>query len=121
MNYLLFDFCLASLDGDLGDARLFLAHSYHILGLNSSLNLLLSVTVNETLTQDGDARDLLVLLARATEPQSSRSYLDTFGPDFKRRYDTYLRELKRLGCIRVSMTTTFRTQMCEHGEIPDKG
>jgi hypothetical protein len=96
VNYLLFDFCLAALDGDHVDARLYLAHSLHILGLHSSLNLLLSVIVNEKLTQDGDVRDLLTLLARVTEPRNARNYIETFGPEFKRRYDIYIRECKRL-------------------------
>lgn len=97
VNYLLFDFCLACLDGDLGDARLYLAHSLHILGLDNSLNLLLSVIVNEGLTQDRDVTDLLVLLAKCTEPRNARSYVDTFGPSFKSRYGLYMSELKKLG------------------------
>lgn len=96
INYLLFDFCLAALDGDLVDARLYLSHSLHILGLHNSVNLLLSVIINEELTQDGDVRYLLALLCRATEPRNARTYFETYGPEFRKRYDNYIRELKSI-------------------------
>ena len=63
MGYLLFDFCLTLLDQDLTDARLFLAHCLHILGLDRSVNLLLSVLINEGLTNDADSRELVTILA----------------------------------------------------------
>ena len=96
VNYLLFDFCLAALDGELVDARLYLAHSFHILGLHSSLNLSLSVIINEALTQDRDVRNLLTLLAKATEPRNAKNYLETFGSEFKKRYNAYLQEVEKL-------------------------
>jgi len=34
VEYLLFDFCLAALEGDYLDANLYLSHSFHILGLH---------------------------------------------------------------------------------------
>jgi hypothetical protein len=47
VEYLLFDFCLAALEGDSLDAKLYLSRSFHILGLHQSFNLLLSVIINE--------------------------------------------------------------------------
>jgi hypothetical protein len=96
VNYLLFDFCLAALDGDLVDAKLYLSHSLHILGLHNSVNLLLSVIINEGLTRDGDVRYLLALLCRAAEPRNARAYFETYGPEFRKRYDNYVRELKSI-------------------------
>ena len=89
VEYLLFDFCLAALDEDSLDAALYLAHSFHILGLSKSFNLLLSVIVNEKLTYDSDARRLIILLARAIEPRNAESYVDTYGSRFRRRYEMY--------------------------------
>lgn len=52
---LLFDFCLAALDGDSLNAKLYLRHSYHLLGLHRRLTLLLSVIANEiSLREDKD-------------------------------------------------------------------
>jgi hypothetical protein len=96
-QYLLFDFCLAALDQDYVDARLYLAHSFHILGLHKPLNLLLSVIVNEEeqkLLQDNDIRKFLNLLARATQPRNANLYLDTYGKEFSRRYKQYTEEFK---------------------------
>ena len=89
IEYLLFDFCLATLDEDFLDAALYLAHSFHILGISKSFNLLLSVIVNEKLTYDRDARRLINLLARAIEPRNAESYVDTYGSRFRRRYEMY--------------------------------
>ena len=96
INYLLFDFCLAWLDGDLIDARLYLAHSLHILSLHRSINLILSVIINESLVKDNDARELVTLLARISEPRNAIQYLETFGPGFRKRYSAYLEEVKRV-------------------------
>jgi hypothetical protein len=71
---------LASLDEDYLNARLYLAHSFHILGLHKPLNLLLSVVVNEEekqLLKDKDVREFLALLARATEPRNASTYMNT--------------------------------------------
>jgi hypothetical protein len=99
VEYLLFDFCLAALEGDYLDARLYLAHSFHILELNRQFSLLLSVIVNESLTQDKDVRELLTLLARATKPRNAEVYVDTYGNGFRKRYETYIEEQKKLDTV----------------------
>jgi hypothetical protein len=96
ITYLLFDFCLTALEGDYVDSRLFLSHAFHILGLNKSFSLLLSVIVNEKLVKDPDVRKLLTLLAKLTEPRNAELYLDTFGERFRKRYSIYQEETKRL-------------------------
>ena len=95
VEYLLFDFCLAALEGDYLDAKLYLSHSFHILGLHRSFNLMLSVIINEPLTYDKDVRELLTLLARATEPRNAKTYLKTYGNEYERRYRIYLHELEK--------------------------
>ena len=97
MEYLLFDFCLAALDEDYLDAALYLAHSFHILGLSKSFNLLLSVIVNEKLTYDRDVKRLIILLARAIEPRNAESYVYTYGIRFRRRYEIYREGLRMEG------------------------
>jgi hypothetical protein len=92
IEYLLFDFCLAALDGNYVDAGLYLAHSYHILGLSKSFNLMLSVIINEQLVDEKDARDLIVLLASAIEPRNAEEYIDSYGIGFKKRYQIYEKE-----------------------------
>ena len=89
IEYLLFDFCLAVLDEDYLDAALYLAHSFHILGLSKSFNLLLSVIVNEKLVQDRDVRRLIILLSKVIEPRNAELYIDMYGITFRRRYDLY--------------------------------
>jgi hypothetical protein len=95
ITYLLFDFCLTALEGDYVDSRLFLSHAFHILGLNKSFSLLLSVIVNEKLVKDLDVRKLLTSLAKLTEPRNAELYLDTFGERFRNRYSIYQEEMKR--------------------------
>ena len=97
IEYLLFDFCLASLDEDFLDAALYLAHSFHILGFSKSFNLLLSVIVNEKLAHDRDVRRLIILLARAIEPRNAELYIDTYGIKFRRRYELYREGLRKEG------------------------
>jgi len=94
IEYLLFDFCLAALEEDLLDAALYLAHSFHILGISKSFNLLLSVIVNEKLVYDRDVRRLIILLARVIEPRNAESYIDTYGSRFRRRYELYREGLR---------------------------
>ena len=96
VEYLLFDFCLAALEGDYLDAKLYLSHSFHILGLYQSFSLLLSVIINEQLTYDNDVRDLLTLLAKASEPRNAKTYLRIYGNGYERRYQIYTRELEKL-------------------------
>ena len=97
IEYLLFDFCLAALEEDFLDAGLYLAHSFHILGLSKSLNLLLSVIVNEKLTNDRDVRRLIILLAKTIEPRNAESYSDIYGSRFRRRYGMYREGLRKEG------------------------
>jgi CheY-like chemotaxis protein len=97
VEYLLFDFCLATLDEDYLDAALYLAHSFHILGLSKSLNLLLSVIVNEKLARDTDVRRLIILLSRALEPRNAELYVDTYGNTFRKRYELYREGLRKEG------------------------
>jgi hypothetical protein len=97
-QYLLFDFCLAALDEDYLNARLYLAHSFHVLGLHKPLNLLLSVVVNEEeqqLLKDKDVREFLALLAKAAEPRNASTYINTYGNEFSRRYRVYIEELNK--------------------------
>ena len=94
IEYLLFDFCLAALEEDFLDAALYLAHSFHILGISKSFNLLLSVIINEKLVYDRDARRLIILLARVIEPRNAESYIDTYGSRFRRRYELYREGLR---------------------------
>jgi len=96
IEYILFDFCLAVLDGDYLDAGLYLAHSFHILGLSKSFNLLLSVIVNEQLAFCKDVRELVILLARSIEPRNAEKYIDTFGSGFRKRYKMYKEEEQEL-------------------------
>jgi hypothetical protein len=98
-QYLLFDFCLAALGEDYLDARLYLAHAFHILGLHKPLNLLLSVIVNgeeQQLLKDKDVREFLVLLTKAVEPRNASAYMNTYGNEFSRRYNIYRDELNKL-------------------------
>ena len=83
-----------SIEEDFLDAALYLAHSFHILGLSKSFNLLLSVIVNEKLAYDRDVRRLIILLARAIEPRNAESYIDTYGSKFRRRYEIYREGLR---------------------------
>lgn len=94
IEYLLFDFCLAALEEDFLDAALYLAHSFHILGISKSFNLLLSVIINEKLVYDRDVRRLIILLARVIEPRNAESYIDTYGSRFRRRYELYREGLR---------------------------
>ncbi|HJT46953.1 MAG TPA: hypothetical protein VJ729_02135 [Nitrososphaeraceae archaeon] len=96
VEYLLFDFCLAALEGDYLNAKLYLSHSFHILGLHQSFNLLLSVILNERLAYDNDVRELLTLLAKISEPRNAKTYLRTYGYEYERRYQNYLYELEQL-------------------------
>lgn len=96
INYLLFDFCLALLDDDVVDAKLYLAHCNHILGLDRSFALVLSAVVNASLQKDPDVLEMLVCLSKASEPRNASSYLNTLGEGFRKRYEIYSRERERL-------------------------
>ena len=56
---------------------------------------MLSVIINEPLTYDKDVRELLTLLARATEPRNAKTYLKTYGNEYEKRYRIYLHELEK--------------------------
>ena len=97
LRNLLFDFCLAALDGDNLNAKLYLRHSYYLLGLHRRLTLLLSIIVNEpSLKEDKDVRQLLTLLAVMTEPNNIDVYFDLNDGGFTKKYSTYLEELQKL-------------------------
>ena len=95
-QYLLFDFCLAALEGDLLDAKLFLGHAFNIIGLSNQLNLLLSAIVYTPLTYDKQIRELLTLLALEVQPANMAAYLELYGKDFQNRHQIYENEIMKL-------------------------
>lgn len=95
-QYLLFDFCLAALEGDLLDAKLFLGHAFNIIGLSNQLNLLLSAIVYTPLTYDKQIRELLTLLALEVQPANMEAYLELYGKDFQNRHQIYKNEMMKL-------------------------
>jgi hypothetical protein len=95
-QYLLFDFCLAALEGDHLDAKLYLAHGFQILGLSQRFNLFLSAVVYTRLTEDEEVRELLTLLAVISQPADAKVYLELYGEDFKKRYDIFQNELMKI-------------------------
>ena len=95
-QYLLFDFCLAALEEDLLDAKLFLGHAFNIIGLSNQLNLLLSAIVYTPLTYDKQIRELLTLLALEVQPANMEAYLELYGKDFQNRHQIYKNEMMKL-------------------------
>jgi hypothetical protein len=95
-QYLLFDFCLAALEGDLLDAKLFLGHAFNIIGLSNQLNLLLSAIVYTPLTSEKEVRELLTLLALEVQPANMEAYLQIYGKDFQKRHQIYENEIMKL-------------------------
>lgn len=95
-QYLLFDFCLAALEGDLLDAKLFLGHAFNIIGLSNQLDLLLSAIVYTPLTYDKQIRELLTLLALEVQPANMEAYLELYGKDFQNRHQIYKNEMMKL-------------------------
>jgi hypothetical protein len=95
-QYLLFDFCLAALEGDHLDAKLFLEHAFQIIGLSNQFNLLLSAIVYTPLTNDPDIRQLLTLLALEVQPARLDAYLELYGSEFQTRYQIYKEEIMKL-------------------------
>jgi hypothetical protein len=92
---LLFDFCLASLEGDTLNAKLYLKHAFCFLNPSRRLYLILSLITNDfSIREDKDVRELLIRLAALTEPDNIDIY---FNPDdhkgFNKRYSMYLQEL----------------------------
>ncbi len=98
LKNLLFDFCLSALAGDTFDAKLFLTHSFHLLGLRRNLVTLLSSIVFEPsiINNDNDVRRLLTLLAMISEPNNIDVYFDINKDGFNIRYDAYLKEIRRI-------------------------
>ena len=74
----------------------YILHCFQILGLNKSFSLILSVIVNELLISDSHVRQLLTMLAKATEPRNAKRYLDTYGDGLRKRYEVYIEELQKL-------------------------
>ena len=95
-QYLLFDFCLAALEGDLLDAKLFLGHAFNIIGISNQLNLLLSAIVYTPLTYDKQIREFLTLLALEVQPANMDAYLELYGKDFQKRHQIYKDEILKL-------------------------
>jgi hypothetical protein len=95
-QYLLFDFYLAALEGDLLDAKLFLGHAFNIIGLSNQLNLLPSAIVYTPLTSENEVRELLTLLALEVQPANMESYLELYGKDFQNRHQIYENEIMKL-------------------------
>src|ERR687898_1184848 len=95
-QYLLFDFCLAALEGDLLDAKLFLGHASQIIGLSNQFNLLLSAIVYTPLTNEPEIRQLLTLLALEVQPAKLDAYLELYGKEFRTRYQMYKDEIMKL-------------------------
>ena len=95
-QYLLFDFCLAALEGDYLDAKLFLGHAIQIIGLSNQFNLLLSAIVYTPLTNDADVRQFLTLLALEVQPVKLDAYLELYGKEFQARYQIYRDEIMKL-------------------------
>jgi len=101
LRILLFDFCLAALEGDTLDAKLYLTHSLYLLGLHKRLYIILSVIVNElsSLREDRNVRELLTSIALITEPYNIDIYFDPNGDVFNKRYSIYLQELQKLAPV----------------------
>jgi hypothetical protein len=105
LKNLLFDFSLSALAGDCIDAKLYLTHSFYILGLRRRLVLLLSIIVNEPEhTNDRDVRKLLTYLALMSEPNNVDVHFDMSNNGFSSRYSTYLQELQKVSLSNIDLT-----------------
>ena len=98
LKNLLFDFCLSALVSDTFNAKLFLTHSLYLTGLRRQLVILLSSIINDSnlVDNDNDIRELLTLLALLSEPNNIDIYFDINNDGFNNRYNTYLKEIKKL-------------------------
>ncbi len=100
LKNLLFDFSLSVLNNDYLDAKLYLTHSFYLLGLRRRFVLLLSVITNEPkYNKDPDIRKLLTYLALLSEPNNIDIHFDKDGDGFSSRYSTYLEELQKVSII----------------------
>jgi hypothetical protein len=107
LKNLLFDFSLSALVGDYIDAKLYLTHSFYILGLRRRLVLLLSIIVNEPEhINDRDVRKLLTYLALISEPNNVDVHFDMNNNGFSSRYSIYLQELQKVSVSNINFTLT---------------
>jgi len=107
LKNLLFDFSLSVLVGDYIDAKLYLTHSFYILGLRRRLVLLLSIIVNEPEhINDRDVRKLLTYLAIISEPNNVDVHFDMNNNGFSSRYSIYLQELQKVSFSNINYTLT---------------
>jgi len=107
LKNLLFDFSLSALVGDYIDAKLYLTHSFYILGLRRRLVLLLSIIVNEPdHINDRDVRKLLTYLALISEPNNVDVHFDMNNNGFSSRYSIYLQELQKVSFSNINYTLT---------------
>jgi hypothetical protein len=107
LKNLLFDFSLSALVGDYIDAKLYLTHSFYILGLRRRLVLLLSIMVNEPEhINDRDVRKLLTYLALMSEPNNVDVHFDMNNNGFSSRYSIYLQELQKVSLSNIDRTLT---------------
>jgi hypothetical protein len=95
-QYLLFDFCLAALDDDFLNAKLFLGHAINIIGLSNQLSLLLSAIVYTPLTDITEVRELLALLALEVQPVNMEPFIELYGEEFQKRFQKYENEIIRM-------------------------
>ena len=105
---ILFDFCLAAMEGDTLNGKLYLRHAFYLLGLHPRLYLLLCVIINESLVQDKDIIEFLTLLAVITEPNNIDIHFNPNHGGFSKRYAMYLKQLQTLTPIhkqKISKTT----------------
>jgi hypothetical protein len=97
LKNLLFDFSLSALNGDYLDAKLYLTHSFYLLGLRRRFVLLLSIMINEPLSNnDRDVRKLLTYLALMSEPNNVDVHFDMDNNGFSNRYSVYLQEIQKV-------------------------
>ena len=102
LKNLLFDFSLSALNGDYLDAKLYLTHSFYLLGLRRRFVLLLSIMINEPLSiNDTDVRKLLTYLALMSEPNNVDVHFDMDNNGFSNRYSIYLQEIQKVSLPNV--------------------
>lgn len=94
----MFEFSLSALSRDKLDAKIYLTHTYHILGLRRSFVLFLSIIVNEIekIKNDTDLKVLFTLLALLSEPNNVDIHFSIDENGFSKRYSKYLQELQKL-------------------------
>lgn len=105
LKSLLFDFSLAALNEDILDAKLYLAHSYYLLGLRRRLVLLLSILVNKSeYLRNKEVRKLLIYLAIMSEPNNIDVHFDLDNNGFSPRYSIYIHELQEIDLPKIEIT-----------------